>query len=262
MLPFIEIKENPIFHYAFENFDFAAHFHSGLELVPVTKGTIHIIVDNESHTVHAGEIAVIFPYHVHEYRRCGQSENQGDVLLIGNEYLNLYLDTLLQKEPSRIVFSLDEFHPDVRYGIHSLLGAFNEEYCVQNAYVQLILCRLLPSLPLLNSRIHTSDDIHCIIQYLSTHFQEPLSLSSVAQALRMDKYQLSRIFSQRLHINFNQYINRLRIEYALMQMRSGNATVTACALDAGFNNTRSFYRTFEQVYHTTPKEYLSRLNKS
>lgn len=93
------------------------------------------------------------------------------------------------------------------------------------------------------------------MSYLFSHFQEELTLSSVAEALGVNKYTLSKVFSGTFHTNFNQYLNEIRLNYAASLLESTDRTITDIYLEAGFESQRTFNRTFLHKYNRTPSEY-------
>ena len=57
--------------------------------------------------------------------------------------------------------------------------------------------------------------------------------------------------------NLNDYINRLRLEYAIKMIKSNNLfTIDHIAEESGFNSRSTFYRVFQNVYGMTPSQYL------
>ncbi len=57
--------------------------------------------------------------------------------------------------------------------------------------------------------------------------------------------------------NFNDYINRLRLEYAIKQIKANSLmTIDAIAESSGFNSRSTFYRTFQNVNGMTPSQYI------
>lgn len=57
--------------------------------------------------------------------------------------------------------------------------------------------------------------------------------------------------------NFNDYINRLRLEYAIKKIKANTSlTIDAIAEASGFNSRSTFYRTFQNVYGMTPTQYI------
>lgn len=57
--------------------------------------------------------------------------------------------------------------------------------------------------------------------------------------------------------NLNDYINRLRLEYAVKLIKSNKVyTIDFIAEASGFNSRSTFYRAFQNVFGMTPLQYL------
>lgn len=57
--------------------------------------------------------------------------------------------------------------------------------------------------------------------------------------------------------NLNDYINRLRLEYAVALIKDNKLfTIDAIAESSGFNSRSTFYRVFQNVFGMTPLQYL------
>lgn len=87
-----------------------------------------------------------------------------------------------------------------------------------------------------------------------------LSLVSLAAALNTNRTYLSNDIHSCYNQNFSDFINSLRIEYALTLMKNGDgdASIKEIALQSGYNNVQSFYRHFAEIMEMTPKTWISR----
>lgn len=57
--------------------------------------------------------------------------------------------------------------------------------------------------------------------------------------------------------NLSDYINRLRLEYAIRMIKDNkNFTIDYITEASGFNSRSTFYRVFQNVYGMTPSQYL------
>jgi ligand-binding sensor domain-containing protein/AraC-like DNA-binding protein len=87
---------------------------------------------------------------------------------------------------------------------------------------------------------------------------EKLTLLSLAEKLSILRYQLSLILNDHLKSNFNDYINSYRIEEAKEILESTEAedkTITAIAIDVGFNSQTTFFKVFKKYTGMTPSQY-------
>jgi len=92
-----------------------------------------------------------------------------------------------------------------------------------------------------------------------------LRIADLAATLKVPEYQLRRTINRSLgHQNFNQFINRYRVEEAARRLvNEPRAPVLTIALDVGFRSISSFNTAFRAQYRTTPTDYRkSRLSNS
>ncbi|WP_286417445.1 helix-turn-helix domain-containing protein [Myroides odoratimimus] len=86
-----------------------------------------------------------------------------------------------------------------------------------------------------------------------------LTLQKLSEVIEIDKKELSEYFKESNAVSFRQYVNRLRVEYAvgLIKEKNKDVTVEELASFCGFNTRLSFYRAFVQVYGFPPSALLS-----
>ena len=84
------------------------------------------------------------------------------------------------------------------------------------AWIQVLLAHFFKKIVFLEAEGPENLDLTCrLVQYIMEHFQEPLTLEGLAAKLHVNKYYLSHTFSGRLQMNFREYLNRIRLEYAV-----------------------------------------------
>ncbi len=95
-------------------------------------------------------------------------------------------------------------------------------------------------------------------------YQEPeLTLGDLAKKLQTNSSVLSRVINQCFMLNFNDYINKYRVEDVIAKMSNpkfSNQTLLSIAFDAGFNSKSTFNRAFLKFKETTPRYYYQSLN--
>ncbi len=84
-----------------------------------------------------------------------------------------------------------------------------------------------------------------------------LRIADLAATLKVPEYQLRRTINRNLgHQNFNQFVNRYRVEEAARRLiNEPRAPVLTIALDVGFRSISSFNTAFRAHYKKTPTDY-------
>ena len=96
-------------------------------------------------------------------------------------------------------------------------------------------------------------------EYIDMHFQEILTLESLARLSSLTPNYFSSLFSKISGIKLWDYINSRRIEAAMQLLKNeSNLNINEIASKCGFNNTANFNKSFKKTVGITPGEY--RLN--
>lgn len=87
-----------------------------------------------------------------------------------------------------------------------------------------------------------------------------LSLSSLANHLKIPNHHLTQVFNMQLKQTFYQFINGCRVNYAcrLLENQELEMSLEDLATQSGFNAKVSFNRQFKQIMGCTPSEYRER----
>ncbi|AVI51752.1 AraC family transcriptional regulator [Pukyongia salina] len=85
-----------------------------------------------------------------------------------------------------------------------------------------------------------------------------LSIRMLGRELDEKPYHVSQTFSEKIQINFNDYVNRHRVIYAKALLKDPNYhqfKIEAIAQESGFNNKVTFYKAFTKFIKVTPSKY-------
>ena len=91
-----------------------------------------------------------------------------------------------------------------------------------------------------------------------------INLVSLAKELNTNSTYLSHIINNTAGKNFANYINDLRIDYAIKKLKKEpkfrRYSIAAIAEEVGFNNIKSFSRAFLKKTGEHPSEYIKKLS--
>lgn len=106
-------------------------------------------------------------------------------------------------------------------------------------------------------------ELKTIMEKEKAFASEDVSLTLVADELRITPHQLSEIINKNLHKNFNSFINEYRIkESQKMLIEEPERTITSIAMAVGFNTNTAFSTIFSKSTGLTPKEYRKKYTRS
>lgn len=91
--------------------------------------------------------------------------------------------------------------------------------------------------------------------YLSDSYLRPPSMRVLAAACDVRPASLSRAFARHYGCTPSEYARGLRLEWASVQLRDTNRSISLIALDAGFSDQPHFSRHFVRLKGTTPAQY-------
>ena len=94
-----------------------------------------------------------------------------------------------------------------------------------------------------------------VANYVTTHYSQPVSLSTVAGLVGMSESAFSRFFTKATGNGFNEFLNRVRISRACEFLATTNEPITNICFEVGFNNVANFNRRFRRMKNVTPREY-------
>ena len=241
------------------------HLHKTLECVYVTEGTLALGVGSELFSMEKGDFAIVFPDLVHHYQVFDTKRSMGRYLFFSPTLSGTYLTDLQQFCPANPVIKSNNVHPDIIYALKSLLNypAISHEKILHQAFVQIILSRCMPLYQLVDKNsVGSNDMIYQVVAYIASNFKEPLTLGSMAHDLGISPFSLSRIFSGTFHMNFNQYVNQVRLDCVCGLLQYTNQTITEAYENAGFESQRTFNRVFQERYRMSPREYRKMIKAS
>jgi len=91
---------------------------------------------------------------------------------------------------------------------------------------------------------------------------EDLTLARLASFLEIRPDQLSALLNKQMKMNFNEYINQIRILEVKKEIDLGtNRKILDIAFSAGFNSKSSFNKVFRDVVGLTPTEYRNQTKR-
>ncbi len=115
--------------------------------------------------------------------------------------------------------------------------------------------RLLSTVQMQGDGGAEQDQIGLIVDRITTHVEDPISMSDLAAELGMTESRFSRFFRRSTGNSFTDFVNRVRINSACHLLMQTDHYVTDICYQVGFNNVANFNRRFLEIKGMTPTEF-------
>lgn len=204
------------------------------------KGDIFLINSNILHSVHLrqGTLACRFTI---DYRSLSELLNRPSILYRCN---SINEDFAAYRALSGILDAL----------IQSVLVGQGSCYMQRSLYYQMVDC--LEGAFLVcegdSAGVHTAEGI---IQYINMNYWKPLTQQEAADFMHMSGSAFSKYFKKISGMTFMEYLNNIRMHFAVEELLYTDKSITNIAMEQGFSNPSVFNRNFRNSFHMTPTEY-------
>lgn len=186
------------------------------------------------------------------------------------EILNGVLEQLIASEHftldwihavfANIMSAIMKFVLDQRIDINELcnedifITLYSYEFLEEKKTYVLQICSIIVKL-LQSAPEEKNATAKLIVDYIDKHFDQPLSLSMLAEKLSLSPSYLSVAIKQHLGIGFVDYVNKLRIQKAIKLLEYDDMTVQQIAERCGYDTVHTFIRRFKKTCLVPPNEY-------
>jgi AraC-like DNA-binding protein len=93
------------------------------------------------------------------------------------------------------------------------------------------------------------------LQFLRTHYSEPVYAREVARAAGLSESRLKQLFQQALGMSWVRFLQGYRIHRAAALLNESGYNVTEAALAVGFDSFAHFNKTFRAFMGVSPRDY-------
>lgn len=248
------------------------HWHMEYEIDLVVRGSVTLTLNESQVHAKAGDIIFIRDGVVHG----GHPETTDTIydcivfdmkkILAGSHTFQDRIEDVL-KHVTLINKYLPASTPDIPRLIQHLFRSMKEEHTGYELVVTGLLYTFLgfifqqglyheaASLPLREHRRKRITQLKQTFQLIDSQYQQPLTLTDLAQAANLSPNYFCRFFQKITHHSPIDYLNRYRIEMACLKLTHTNDSITEIAFSCGFNDVSYFIRLFRRYKETSPRKY-------
>lgn len=99
-----------------------------------------------------------------------------------------------------------------------------------------------------------------VLYYIHHNYSENLKLETIAPLFGYNSSYLGKVFSKKMNLSFNSYVDQIRIEEAKRLLKEDQLKVYAIAQQVGYNNVDYFHKKFKKYVGTSPAEYRKKFS--
>ncbi|MWC28618.1 response regulator transcription factor [Paenibacillus sp. MMS18-CY102] len=140
---------------------------------------------------------------------------------------------------------------------HSVMAQWNQAPKTLSILMKDLMNFLLESASYMEQlrKTKSSGSIHRIRQYIEMHYQEEMTLKSMAKQFYINPVYLGQLFKNTYGVYFNDFLLQLRIDEAKRLLRQTDRKIYEIAEMVGFNSSEYFIKQFEKVEGRSPTDY-------
>lgn len=250
------------------------HYHDTFELLLLLEGETEVMLDGEVETARAGQFVMILPGQIHSCRN--ELPDYRWTCKFSADYVQAFADYMADKRGRSAVFTCDAAtSAALRENLllnerltktagsgtgdieASLFEAMPPEekaplvFAVKGCLYAICSCYIRQAE--LVPRGNAQDSIAIrLLRYVSENFRENITLRGVADTLGYSYNYLSLFFHKKFGINFRQFVNQYRLDYARDLIQTQKMDIGKAALASGFGSVRNFNIVCKQLTGKTP----------
>jgi AraC-like DNA-binding protein len=110
--------------------------------------------------------------------------------------------------------------------------------------------------------INYEEEANIILQFFEQkkpYLKQNLSINEVSVEINIPLKLLSFIINQYFKLNFNDFVNKYRVEWIVNRIQNGDLdrfTLSSISQEAGFSNKTTFLSAFKKVHNCTPTQFV------
>lgn len=236
------------------------HWHRPIEIFAVFDGTLDFWLEGGSRRLGPGNFMIVNSNEIHAID--SPLPNETIVIQIP---LQLFEEYFLSEQFIWFVHEAGEADETFMELVQEMWRLYSSQDYGSSLLVFSLFYRLLHLLvteyrmpevnPAFLRRNKNLDKLSVITAYLQNHYAKELSLEYVAMQFGYSPTHLSRMFQSYAGITYRDYLQSVRLEHTLKDLKTGDQSILETALQNGFPSGKALTRAFKKKYGMLPGEY-------
>ena len=109
---------------------------------------------------------------------------------------------------------------------------------------------------------HNDDIVKQVQAYIEQHYQDKLSVDELASLFAVGRRNLERRFKKATCNTIMEYIQRVKIEAAKINLERSRENVNEAMYKVGYSDSKAFRTTFKKITGLSPLQYRNKYNQA
>lgn len=246
------------------------HIHDFYEIYYLLSGERDYFIKDKVYSVKQGDLVLVPKYMVHRTIDVGAASHERIVIN--------FKDALLERLSDRTI-NLAQMFKKGRYKLtlnisgqnyvenlfHRMTKEIKEKPAGFDLYLKMLTIELLIAIhrymedmeweQLSSHATPIQQKISDIAGFINDHYDEPVTITMLANRFYLSASYLSRIFKEVSGFSLIEYLNLVRIKEAQKLLRETKLKIVVVAKKVGFGNISHFCKMFRHIVRLSPREY-------
>ena len=261
-----ENKKHDIICHRRNRLQASAHLHSHIEIVYMNVGNTKVWVDDTEYSLSAGDFFLTFPNQVHRYET--SSYEDAWLIIFPKEICPEFNSWFKNCVPRSNVLPSAQIKSETIEHIIALLHEYSDKSLSEldaiaaKGLILSLMSYAFSKLEFVEEKMAEVSVIKQMLSFCAANYTEELSLELLEKELHINRFYISHLFSKKLKIKFNDYVNSLRVAHAGKLLRETDMNMTDIVSSSGFSTSRTFNRAILKIMGETPSKYRKNCRNS
>lgn len=257
------------------------HWHPDFEIARAERGTLDYQIGGKHILLEAGDSLFVNRNLLHSVRQAsGDMPDSMPVIVFSGTLIAPETSAIYQKyiapvaDCTSLPFVVFRRQEDWCGEIHCLVDEIFTSLRQQNDCYEMVVQRdlnrlfellfhhfdTLPKVPATRIQLRTQVRVQKMLDYIYTHYAEPVTFADIAGAASVSRSEAARCFHEYMDCSPVNALIRYRLQTAHRLLHDTSLTVQEISASCGFHSVNYFRRQFRKIYGYTPG-YIRNLGK-
>ncbi len=149
----------------------------------------------------------------------------------------------------------------ILYLIEKYVGRNVAVYCSKMFQIDIERGSQSPFIMFKGQKEHDDEPVKKAQEYIENNFQDKITVDQLAEMLALSRRNLERRFKKATCNTVTEYIQRVKIEAAKINLESSQENVNEVMYNIGYQDPKAFRNAFKKITGLSPLQYRNKYNR-